>query len=544
MDGILSPVNRWHTLLVAAVTSVVFWLAQPPNDVWLLAWVAPVGWAHLVKLPSLPGRRPYLMLWLAGMLYWLLAVYWVCLPHPLTSIGWLALAAYLGVYLPLFVGLSRVAVRWCPLNVSCAVVWMGLEFTQAHLLSGFHMAALGHTQINWPELIQIADLGGAYLVSFVVIFVGTSLYSVLQRATWWRRVVPLAAAIMLLALAHLYGLIRTTFESTYISLSVAVVQGAIDMRVLSSREEYNTVRDAANREYFELTQQAIQQHPTADVVIWPETMVTESLVSADEGVREIDGREVTRDDLDFMTLTQQAKIASIAKRFQKPMLLGIDNWRYTTDRLLRYNSALLVERDGSFGQRYDKMHPVMFGEYIPLAGTIPWLYKITPLTGGIESGTSAVAAQIKTATGDTFTLCPSICYESVLSHVIRRQVTQLRAKNIEPDVLVNLTNDGWFHGSAELDMHLACGIFRAIECRKPLVVAANTGISAVIDGDGRVVTRGGKRQSTFLTAAVERDPRRSRYSDWGDLPAGACLTVCGVLVVVGWRTRRPGPNNS
>ncbi|MBL8829240.1 MAG: apolipoprotein N-acyltransferase [Planctomycetaceae bacterium] len=537
MDGFLSSANRWHTLIVAAAASVVFWLAQPPCGLRPLAWSVPVAWAYLVKLPTLPGRRPYLMLWLAGMLYWLLAVYWVCLPHPVTSLGWLALAAYLGVYLPLFIGLSRVAVRWCPVNVACAVVWMGLELAQAHLLSGFHMAALSHTQFRWLNLIQIADLGGSYLVSGLIVFVGASITMAIQARTVVPRGIPLAAALVLLASTLIYGSLSQSLATTEPGLHVALIQGSIPMRVVSSADEYRVVREATNREYFTLTESALRERPQTELVIWPETMVTESYVSVDSDVTQIDGQSVTREQIENMVLTQQGKIGSIARRFDRPMLLGIDAWNYTKNGQQRFNSAVLVDRAGRLGVRYDKMHPVMFGEYIPGADWIPGLYQITPLTGGIEWGKSALAAQVANRADERFTLCPSICYESVLSHVIRRQVTQLRAKNLEPDVLVNLTNDGWFHGSAELDMHLVCGVFRAIECRKPFLVAANTGISAVIDGNGQIVARGGKQQSTYVAAEVRRDPRRSLYLAWGDLPAGACLLTCVVLAGLGIRRR-------
>lgn len=532
MDGFLSPASRWHTLVVAAAASVVFWLAQPPCGLWPLAWLVPMAWAYLVKLPSLPGRRPYLMLWLAGMLYWLLAVYWVCLPHPVTSLGWFALSAYLGVYLPLFIGLSRVAVRWWPVNVACAVVWMGLELAQAHMLSGFHMAALAHTQYRWLNLIQIADLGGSYLVSGLIVFVGASLGMTLQARAWSGRWAPIVTSLAMIVVTLVYGSLSLQVSPLTPGLQIALIQGSIDMRVISSADEYRVVREETNREYFTLTESALKERPQTDLVIWPETMVTESYASADADVTQIDGQPVTREQLDHMTLTQQGKIGSIARRFDKPMLLGIDAWNYTKSGPQRFNSAVLVDRAGRLGVRYDKMHPVMFGEYIPGADWIPGLYQITPLTGGIEWGKSAVAAQVANSGGDKFTLCPSICYESVLSHVIRRQVTQLRDKNLEPDVLVNLTNDGWFHGSAELDMHLVCGVFRAIECRKPFVIAANTGISAVIDGNGQIVARGGKQQSTWVAAEVRRDPRRSCYLQWGDLPAGACLLTC--VVLAGW----------
>ena len=89
-------------------------------------------------------------------------------------------------------------------------------------------------------------------------------------------------------------------------------------------------------------------------------------------------------------------------------------------------------------------------------------------------------------------------------------------------MLVNLTNDGWFWGSSELDMHLACGVFRAVECRKPLLIAANTGFSAWIDGDGRIRRQGPRRDADTLLAEVRLDPRSSWYLAHGDWPAG-CL---------------------
>ena len=93
-------------------------------------------------------------------------------------------------------------------------------------------------------------------------------------------------------------------------------------------------------------------------------------------------------------------------------------------------------------------------------------------------------------------LVPNICYETVLPHVIRNQLVALRQQGQEPQILVNVTNDGWFWGSSELEQHLACGVFRTVECRRPMVIAANTGISASIDASGRILAtrdRRGKR---------------------------------------------------
>ena len=103
-------------------------------------------------------------------------------------------------------------------------------------------------------------------------------------------------------------------------------------------------------------------------------------------------------------------------------------------------------------------------------------------------------------------------------------------------MLVNLTNDGWFWGSSELDMHLAAAIFRAIEVRTPLVIAANTGFSGWIDGSGRLLAKGPRRATATLRARVEPDGRPSPWLAWGSLPAWGCVAVAGgILSGVRWR---------
>ena len=124
--------------------------------------------------------------------------------------------------------------------------------------------------------------------------------------------------------------------------------------------------------------------------------------------------------------------------------------------------------------------------------------------------------------------------------MIRRQVNALAAEGREPDILVNLTNDGWFWGSSELDMHLVCGVFRAVECRKPLLVAANTGFSAWIDSDGNILQQGPRRDTGIILAQPRLDRRRSWYLAHGDWPAGVCLAACGLFAAVGLYGRMRG----
>ena len=141
-----------------------------------------------------------------------------------------------------------------------------------------------------------------------------------------------------------------------------------------------------------------------------------------------------------------------------------------------YNTALLADPEGRVVSRYYKTHPVMFGEYIPFADWLPWLYQITPMSGGLAIGDGPKVFDV-----GGLALTPSICFESVVPHLIRSQVVELRRRGTPADVLVNVTNDGWFWGTSILDLHFRCAIFRAIENRKPTIIAANTGFSGWID---------------------------------------------------------------
>jgi apolipoprotein N-acyltransferase len=225
------------------------------------------------------------------------------------------------------------------------------------------------------------------------------------------------------------------------------------------------------------------------------------------------------------------------------LAVGTTTYVFEAGTSRSYNTAVLADPTGTVRGRYAKMHLVMFGEYIPLGDRLPWLYQLTPLTSGLAVGDRPVAFEVA-----GLRLAPSICFESTVPHLIRRQIAQLQQHGQPVDLLVNFTNDGWFWGSAMLDLHFRCGVFRAVENRKPLLVAANTGLSAVIDGNGVVQQRGPRRQPDLLIATVRADGRRAPYGGWGDLPAGICTAACGLwglsALAAAFRRRTRPPDGS
>ena len=541
------------TFWPALIGAVLIWTSLPPLGIWPLAWIGPAFWVYLIRRERLAGQHPYVVLWLVGFIYWTAIFYFLVLPHWATSIGLLALSFYQAFYLPVFIGLARIAVHRLRISavVAAPIIWVGLELARAHLITGVTLGNLGHSQYRWIELIQISDLAGAYAVSFVVMLAAASLARMLpcdgKRWSYW----PLIPAAAVLAATLVYGHLRVYpaggSDARPIAARVALIQGSIDIELKHDPKKQQDIQ----QHYIELSEEAVEKYGpgdqrTLDLIVWPETMFRGSIFTyeADAPVPpDWRGLEDRFEKRLAETAENSTKPASdLAKRLGVPLLLGIDTTHYVgvaedgkdasdgSAAVKYYNSALLISESGEIIGRYDKMHRVIFGEYVPFADRFSWLQKLTPLPTSLAAGDEAKVFRV----GD-LRFSPNICYENVLPHVIRRQFNSCRGGENDNggsddiDVLVNLTNDGWFWGSSELDLHLICGVFRAVECRRPFLIAANTGFSAWIDGDGRILAQGPRRDKKVILAEIRRDGRKSWYLTYGDWPAGICLAFCVIL---------------
>ena len=562
------------TLTVALVGSLLTYLAHPPMGWSLLAWIGPTPWLLLVRTPRLAGRRPYRALWLAGAAFWLVTVQWIRLPYWANIFFLFALAAYLGLYLPLFVGLSRVAVhRLCvPLWIAGPVVWTGLEWARARLLSGFLMASLAHTQVGFPRVIQIADLVGEYGVTFLIVLVAAAIASAVPLSWVDREQTSVSdrphprrlAALHLLPAAIALAAALTYGDQRLLDLALQAKAGtqraapriALIQSNMLANWKYNAGRDdTVMREQLDLSREAVRQSKQPiDVVIWPETMYRDPLwtIDPDRGppLRVIDQKVLNATPQDMADKTKELG-AALLVGVDRLNLLQVDEANGEQGeidvagetlpyRVEPFNSSAAVDRTGKLVGTYDKMHVLPFGEYMPFAEWLPFLQRFSPVTGVSLWGAGPAAFEL-----DGVVYSPNICYETVLPHVIRRQVVELARRGQTPDVLVNLTNDAWYWGSSELDMHLASGVFRAVEMRTPLVVAANRGLSAHIDHRGHIVAVTQRNKPATLVTDVRLPPRRgaypslyARYGDWFSL---GCLVCCGVIAIIGWRGTRSAP---
>jgi apolipoprotein N-acyltransferase len=543
----MSDIARLWTLGLGGAAAM--FLVQPPADLWMLAWLAPLPWLRLVQAAKVPEARPWRVVWAAGFVHWLATIHWLRLPHPATAIGWVLLAAYLAAYVPLFIWTARRLVhrwRW-PLVAAAPVAWVACEHLRGTLLGGFTFAGLGHTQWRWTPLIQCADLAGAEGVSGVVMAGAAALAGLTAARRPGRSALGAAlATAALVAAVLLYGdwRLRTAPPARGAPLDVLLVQGSIDTEL---KHDPDAAVDVA-RHYDELTMAGLAADPARrpDVVVWPETMWRVGLLEIDPAVTFPEaevaaalgpaGETSTAAAADrqaryrtFLERQRLDALVAFATRYGTTWLVGLDRQRLVAidpQRWESFNSALFLDASGQPLACYDKMHPVMFGEYVPFADRFPFLYRLTPLPGGLTAGREPVAVGIAGRR-----VAPTICYETALPGAVRSLVRRLAADGARPDVIVNLTNDGWFWGSSELDMHLVAAIFRAVEVRTPIVIAANTGFSAAISGSGRLLARGPRRAAEPLRVQVRPDGRASPWLTAGNVAPGACVAIAVALLL-------------
>lgn len=515
----------WGILGAAAL-----WLSFPPVGWWPLAWLAPLPWMTWVYRARWDVRRPYRMVWVIGTLYWLATFYFIPLPHPALWLGWLVVSAYLGLYLCLFVALSRVWIhRWrFPFLLVAPLAWTGVEWLRSVLLTGMGMVALSHSQFDQPMLIQVSDLFGGYTLTMLMALVSAvwcaALFSPDRAiaAPSWK---PLAAAagttLALLVCVLAYGnwrLNQAWTEADSRPVSVVLIQGNIDTEFPADEAAAMAYYRRRDEQYFQLSREARERWDDIDLMAWPESAFPYPDFLPDSPLVSDRPDVVANIGASIRELWNAITFGG------PPFYLLAGTTTYDEDGM--YNSAVLVEPPGRIAGRYLKNHLVMFGEYVPLSDWFPFLAQATPIGRGLKSGESPWTFSIN---GRRF--APNICFETTVGHLIRRHMMELRQRQETPDAMVNITNDGWFFGTSCLDFHLACNVFRAVENRTPNLVCANTGLSAHIDAAGRIVSRGPRRQTAVLKAEIaSRRPGTSMYQALGDWP----ITGITVLMVLGW----------
>lgn len=512
-----------------------------PVGAWWLAWVALVPLLLAIRSPVQSTGRLALGAWAGGLVFWLIAVEWVRKSDPGAWPGWLAMALVLSAFWPAFAVLTRLAVRGAgiPLMVAAPAVWVSLEFLRAYFpLNGFHWFYLGYGQYRSTWLIQVSDLTGVWGLSFLVVMVNAWVVNVLTQPLMrptpkgtrltGPQTVRLAVVVLSLLGSTIYGAWRTSTANFTKGPRLLLLQS--DFPQIFDRPYEPAVLLGTFQQL--IAKGLDSSEPPPDLIVWPETMIPFWWVEIDPDLPRAEfERQVREDDPKVAPEAWEERRNRTAEYLHRytddvgiPMLLGINSHVFRPEGKRHYNSAVLMMPGENATQAYHKMHLVPFGEYVPLVDLAPWILRLTPFDANympnLDPGDRASTFEF-----GPWTLASVICFEDSVPQVTRRVMT---GGEHEPDLLINLSNDGWFRGTVAHQLHLVNSMFRAIEFRVPVARAVNTGISGLIDGNGRVLASLPAAKAAPLTVNVPLDGRTSLYASWGPwLPV-----LCVVLTVL------------
>jgi apolipoprotein N-acyltransferase len=487
------------------VSGAALALAFPRGNWESVAWYALVP--LLVVAVNAPPRAAFAWSWLYGSAFFVALLRWLDftfrtfseIPWPLTWGPVLLLAAWCG----LFVGGVGGAVGWLARRRSAAwalatmpCLWVGGEWLRGHLLGGFPWGTLGYSQYLRLPVIQVAELGGVHAVSFLVAAANAALAGVVvlrRRAA----ITGLLLAAALTAGTLLFGAWRLQEPAPPPAIAVALMQPAIEQPLKWDPGYVATTLGV----YLALTRRAGESHP--DLIVWPET-ASPTALRRDPGLL--------------------AALAALSGQLRAPLLIGsIDVLDGAPKRFS--NAAFLVTSRGIEG-RYDKIHLVPFGEYVPLSGVIGFVRGWAEFIADLEPGARTVVFP-----GPPAPFGVVICYEGIFPDLFREFV------NGGARVMVNMTNDGWFGRTSGPEQHLAMYPFRAVEHRIAVVRAANTGVSAVIAPTGQIVRRLGLFERGVLADRVPLRRGRTLFTRIGDWVAWLSLVAAAASVGVAARSR-------
>lgn len=486
----LSSIRRYFS---PAVSAILLILSFAPFDLFFLSWFSLIPLLLFIYRAEdyktvLKGSLLFGFIYFFGNTYWIYhsLYYYGSVPLILSYFAVILLSLYLAVYPVLFSLVFKNLLRSpLPSCLYAPFLWVTLEVIRTYLFTGFPWSLLGYSQYRFLPVIQISDLTGIYGVSYLILLSNCFVFDILIFRE--RRVnhplfpsYPIVFSSILVFLIFLtvfaYGAKRLSENWNVKPLKVSIVQGNIPQ---DQKWQSSQAQEIVNI-YKTLTVKSLEHEP--QLVIWPETAVP--FIFEKEKVQ-------TEDLINFVRNQRVYLIfGSILERKER---------KFT-------NSAVLIDPNGVISFYYDKIHLVPFGEYVPLRRI---LFFIEKLTFGAEDYTAGHS--LNTAITPFGEFATPICYEIIFPGFIRKFYQK------GGSFIVNITNDGWFGDTSGPYQHFAMAVFRAVENRKPLFRAANSGISGFVDPTGKVIAKTNLFERTFIVEEVFTSSRVSFYSKYGDI---------------------------
>ncbi len=490
-------------LRLALLAGILFWLSGPPVGIWPLAWVALAPLIVSIwraKHARQAAWRGYLFGWayLGPVWYWVgfTIVGWTS--SPIGWLAWFGLTLVLALFYAIFAAAAWFLSRRTEGKTrmfGIAALWVVMEWARTLGPVSMPWAQLSYTQYHFLPVVQIADITGAYGVSFLLILVSAAAAHFWEYGREDGGKDPLWMAGMLAVMVCLYGTARMQQHDRGTPLVVADMQtGISSFNVPSSGEMYASMQS--------LVQKAASHRPAPQLYVWPETAAPQDALHNFRSTRFF--RDMARNNhaaVDTGTVIYGQRTNS------------------------ETNSTLLFTPDQARPDRYDKQQLVPFGEFIPFRALVgPLIGHAFSLPPDDMTPGTAPHVLRGSVEGTPLALGPFICYESMYP-CLPREMTAEGA-----NLLVTQSNDSWFRSAAAREQHLSAVVLRAVENRREVVRSTTTGITCIIDAEGRVVKRLPLDDTGAIVAVVQCLKGETLYTRLGDWFVLLCFLVSFWLV--------------
>ncbi len=540
---------RWYLKLLLLLVSVaLLTLSFAPFKQFYLAWVglAPM---LLVWREARSLRSAIAWGWCAGVLFFTANLSYLVLN---TIPGTIALVGFESLF---WAGAAAIiwaapsATRLIGAALATAVTWVAFDWLRGNTIFALPWLYFGYTQSPAPVLCQVADCTGVYGVTFCIVLVNALLVPALRAHTrQWRLILPAwGAAAVLIGIVIAYGAYRLSEDQTYPGPRVLVVQPNDPMTRGGSK---SVTQEQSLQFHLSTTLDALEREKNIDLIVWSETTMPPLNSEARDALHNYSSGP-------FLEKVHSA-LRGLAVRADAGLLAGgyyVGGWKEAaggggkrgTD--IR-NAAFFYARTGEQQGRYDKIHLMPFGEFIPYRDTIPGIGRVLHFFGPYHdeytlnpgSALTVLSLSTRDASAENRFVTP-ICFDDLDAPLMARMFrpdTDATAKRAE--FIVNLTNDGWFRWF-EPQQHLQAAVFRSIENRVPTARSVNTGVSGFIDSGGRVQAIISPGTAGTLAQNLALDRRVTFYTRFGDCFAIACIIGCASVVAINvqrraraWRT--------
>ncbi|HWZ83857.1 MAG TPA: apolipoprotein N-acyltransferase [Terriglobales bacterium] len=486
------PGLYWLSWLAVAPLLIALRRAQTPDAIQVDA---------SIRLEPASPWQAFVMSYACGILWYLGTCYWVFdtmrhyggLAIPVALLVLLVACLYMGLYHGLFglllsLAAGRSAVHRRAL-VLAPLLWVAVELARTRI-SAFPWELLGYTQTDNPALARIATLTGVYGLSFEILLVNSvfaAAFLVPRARRNWLLAAAFGAAIVLQA-----GRLLSPPPVPPDHTALLVQQNIPAEGTWTTDYFQGTLRDLT---WISLHPPGGKEGQHFDLIVWPESPSPFFLNGA----------------------SFRGVVADLARQSQTWLLVGSIGESASmspTHEIEEFNSAGLISPAGELTSRYDKTHLVPFGEYVPFKKFIPFMNMLTDQIGNFAWGHSRAPLDAGGQKLGVF-----ICYESIFPDEVREYVQR------GADILINLTNDGWYGDSGAWKQHLQMTQMRAIENGRWLLVGTNTGVTASVDPFGRVVASTGRKFRTALPAPYGLLSSTTFYTQHGDWFAYLCAII-------------------